>query len=191
MKRPCKISSVFRWLFMVQIGWVVLETTQPVIAAGPGLGIRSGGMLCIAQATAPAIAQADTNPQPDSPPSHPGSRLIVPSEGEREGKSLTPIASPDVGRSVRWLLVAFIFAACAAWLWWKRRSGGFSIAKVERKLRIEETRSLGSRQHLVIVRYENRKFLLGVTTGNIQYIASLGDGNDHRKGDSWRRSQPK
>jgi flagellar biogenesis protein FliO len=49
-------------------------------------------------------------------------------------------------------------------------SGG---SKAERKLHIEETRSLGHRQHLVVASYEGRRFLLGVCPGSIEYLSGL------------------
>jgi flagellar protein FliO/FliZ len=56
--------------------------------------------------------------------------------------------------------------------------GGFlgvfsGAAKAERKLHIEESRSLGHRQHLVVASYEGRRFLLGVCPGSIEYLSGL------------------
>ncbi len=49
--------------------------------------------------------------------------------------------------------------------------------KTARKLRIEESRVVGSRQHLVVVEYEGRKVLLGISPGRIDYLCALeGDG---------------
>ncbi len=46
-------------------------------------------------------------------------------------------------------------------------------SKAERKLHIEESRSLGHRQHLVVASYEGRRFLLGVCPGSIEYLSGL------------------
>ena len=56
--------------------------------------------------------------------------------------------------------------------------GGFfrmftGASKAERKLHIEESRSLGHRQHLVVASYEGRRFLLGVCPGSIEYLSGL------------------
>ena len=45
--------------------------------------------------------------------------------------------------------------------------------KAERKLHIEESRSLGHRQYLVVAAYEGRRFLLGVCPGSIEYLSGL------------------
>jgi flagellar protein FliO/FliZ len=45
--------------------------------------------------------------------------------------------------------------------------------KANRKLNIEESRSLGHRQYLVVASYEGRKFLLGVCPGSIEYLSGL------------------
>ena len=56
--------------------------------------------------------------------------------------------------------------------------GGFlgvfaGTSKAERKLHIEESRSLGHRQHLVVASYQGRRFLLGVCPGSIEYLSGL------------------
>lgn len=49
--------------------------------------------------------------------------------------------------------------------------------KGPRKLQISETRMLGGRQFLVVAEYDDRKILLGVCQGRIDYLCNLG-GND-------------
>jgi flagellar protein FliO/FliZ len=46
-------------------------------------------------------------------------------------------------------------------------------AKGPRKLDISETRMLGNRQFLIVAEYENRKMLLGVCPGRIEYLCTL------------------
>lgn len=46
-------------------------------------------------------------------------------------------------------------------------------AKSERKLHIEEMRSLGGRQFLVVAEYEGQKMLLGVVPGRIEHLCVL------------------
>jgi flagellar protein FliO/FliZ len=38
---------------------------------------------------------------------------------------------------------------------------------------IEETRSLGNRQYLIVAAYEEKKLLLGVTPGRIKLLCDL------------------
>lgn len=61
------------------------------------------------------------------------------------------------------------------------RSGFNSLhrrGKGERKLVISEARTLGNRQFLVVAEYENRKMLLGVCPGRIDYLSTLSGGGD-------------
>ena len=54
---------------------------------------------------------------------------------------------------------------------------GFAIfqpkLKGDRKLNIAETRMLGNRQFLVVAQYEDRKMLIGVCPGRIDYLCTL------------------
>ncbi len=67
------------------------------------------------------------------------------------------------------------------------RGGYFGVswgaAKVVRKLRIEERRTVGNRQHLVVAEYEGRRVLLGISPARIDYLCSLdGDGGGQSGG---------
>jgi flagellar protein FliO/FliZ len=42
-----------------------------------------------------------------------------------------------------------------------------------RALAVDETRSLGNRQYLVVASYEGKKFLLGVCPGRIEMLSAL------------------
>ena len=46
-------------------------------------------------------------------------------------------------------------------------------SKAQRKLHIEETKSVGNRQYLLVAEYEGRRFLLGVCPGRIDYLSGL------------------
>ena len=46
-------------------------------------------------------------------------------------------------------------------------------SKGQRKLHIEETKSVGNRQYLLVAEYEGRRFLLGVCPGRIDYLSGL------------------
>jgi flagellar protein FliO/FliZ len=58
------------------------------------------------------------------------------------------------------------------------KSGGFMVfqrgAKGPRKLTISETRMLGNRQFLVVAEFEEKKMLIGVCPGRIDYLCLLG-----------------
>lgn len=65
-------------------------------------------------------------------------------------------------------------ASGGAWLLWRNRKGGPTPGRrLIRQLAIEETRSLGSRQYLVVASYQDKKFLLGVCPGRIDLLAPL------------------
>jgi flagellar protein FliO/FliZ len=70
------------------------------------------------------------------------------------------------------VLVALLLAAVAAWLF-KRNRRSPAAGRDLRLLAIDETRSLGNRQYLVVASYEDKKFLLGVCPGRIDLLSSL------------------
>jgi flagellar protein FliO/FliZ len=80
------------------------------------------------------------------------------------------------------LFVYFILivALLAAGLYLTRSGFNFIPRKArgDRKLVISETRTLGNRQFLIVAEYENRKMLLGVCPGRIDYLATLSGGGD-------------
>lgn len=85
-------------------------------------------------------------------------------------------APGGVGISVvGYLLTIFLLLAAAAMV--LVRNGFFGVlrggSKVEKKLQIEETRSLGHRQYLVVAEYQGRRILLGVCPGRIDYLCGL------------------
>ncbi len=73
-----------------------------------------------------------------------------------------------------YVLTILVLAVAAAGVLFK---GGFmafkGASKAERKLHIEESRSLGHRQYLVVAEYDGRRFLLGVCPGSIEYLSGL------------------
>lgn len=89
-------------------------------------------------------------------------------------------AKDNEGRSSSWMLAgAFLLALGGGWLVLRRR--GLPLAKTLRTgrlLAIEETKSLGNRQYLVVAACEGRRFLLGVTPGQIQMLSPLDDDQD-------------
>lgn len=70
------------------------------------------------------------------------------------------------------LVLGLALAGAGAWLLWRQRRG-VPAGREMRALAIEETRSLGNRQFLVVASYEGRKFLLGVCPGRIDLLSPL------------------
>lgn len=66
-----------------------------------------------------------------------------------------------------------LLAAGGWWLWLKRRDGIRGPGGKVSRLTIAESRSLGSRQYLVVADYDGKKFLLGVCPGSIEMLTPL------------------
>ncbi len=82
------------------------------------------------------------------------------------------------GGSRAWLLVlAGALGAGGLWVLYRRRKAELGRVGGGRAIVVEETRSLGNRQYLVIAACDGRRFLLGVTPGRIELVAPL----DERK----------
>lgn len=78
------------------------------------------------------------------------------------------------------VLALLILAAVGAWMFMKNR-GTPGAGRDLRMLSIDETRSLGNRQFLVVASYEDKKFLLGVCPGRIDLLAPLHEGEETSK----------
>ncbi len=75
-------------------------------------------------------------------------------------------------------LVAVLALGCAGgWMLWRGRTGALAGlrggVRAPRNLVVEETRSLGNRQYLVVAAYQDKKFLLGVCQGRIDLLSAL------------------
>ncbi len=150
LKSPSTITSVTRWLIVVVVGCAVMETVQPMSAAEP-------------EASPTSTRSADTVLYPKDSPDRPSSA-----------------AKNNEGGGNSWMLAgAFLLALGGGWLVLRRR--GLPLAKAVRTgrlLAVEETKSLGNRQYLVVAACEGRRFLLGVTPGQIQMLSPLDDHED-------------
>ncbi len=102
--------------------------------------------------------------------------LILIGHGADAPAAPAPQAVPQLGGNsmqiaayLGGMLVLFIGGA------WLLRNGLPMMQKNKgtRKLNVSETRGLGGRQFLVVAEYENRKVLLGVCPGRIDYLCSL------------------
>jgi flagellar protein FliO/FliZ len=87
------------------------------------------------------------------------------------GAPASPVhADPGMGSMT--LVGAFLLAAVGGWLLLRGRKISLP-RRAARKLEIDETRSLGSRQYLVVASYEGKKLLLGVCPGRIDLLTPL------------------
>lgn len=82
-------------------------------------------------------------------------------------------AGKSGGSSTTILAIALLAGAGGWWLWLKRRCGVRGGLAGASHLTIAETKSLGSRQYLVVADYDGKKFLLGVCPGSIELLTSL------------------
>jgi flagellar protein FliO/FliZ len=126
---------------------------------GCKLGLRSLAMA-LALLLAPALAA-----QPKADP------VIYP----RGSAAADAPASAASGGSNASLILAGVLLAGAGgwWLWLKRRDGLRGPGGKTTRLNIAESRSLGSRQYLVVADYDGKKFLLGVCPGSIELLTPL------------------
>ncbi len=83
-----------------------------------------------------------------------------------------PPVHADPGMGSVTLVGALILAGVGGWLLLRGRKISFP-GRTARKLEIDETRSLGSRQYLVVASYEGKKLLLGVCPGRIDLLTAL------------------
>jgi flagellar biogenesis protein FliO len=89
-------------------------------------------------------------------------------------KSVSPAPSmDDLGR----MLGYTVLVACLAFLSYYFIKHGLPLYRArnneEKKLHVLEMKSLGNRQFLLVVGYEDQRLLLGVTPGKIDYLCPL------------------
>ena len=87
-----------------------------------------------------------------------------------------PAAKRGEGLGAASVLGVVLLAGAGGWMVWRGRKVNLG-GRDNRLLAIDETRSLGNRQYLVVASYEGKKVLLGVCPGRIDLLTSLtGDG---------------
>jgi len=100
-------------------------------------------------------------------------QVIVPKHAAEKS---APIAGGATGSGVLTVVAVLALAGAGAWLVWRGRGRGLAgFNRTARNLAVEETRSLGNRQFLVVASYQDKKFLLGVCPGRIDLLAPLNE----------------
>ena len=85
-----------------------------------------------------------------------------------------PAVSAATGSGPLTVVGVLALAGAGGWILWRARAGGPNqLSRVPRKLAVEETRSLGNRQYLVVASYQEKKFLIGVCPGRIDLLSAL------------------
>lgn len=118
--------------------------------------------MSAAETEAPAASRSDDT-------------VIYPQGSADRPAAATPDSAPG-GGSKLFLAGAFLLALGGGWLLLRRRGLPLSrVVRNERLITVEETKSLGNRQYLVVAGCEGRRFLIGVTPGRIQLLSPLDD----------------
>lgn len=97
-------------------------------------------------------------------------KVIFP-KGSTQAEAPAAAATTSVANSLT-LILGVALAGVGGWFVWRNRqrtTGGQTL----RSLAIDETKSLGNRQYLVVASYEGKRFLLGVCPGRIDMLTSL------------------
>ena len=88
------------------------------------------------------------------------------------GKTDAPAATATGSMNSMSLYLGLALAGAGGWMVWRNRRGK-PVGRDLRALAVDETRSLGNRQYLVVASYEGKKFLLGVCPGRIEMLSAL------------------
>jgi flagellar protein FliO/FliZ len=103
-------------------------------------------------------------------------KVIFPGASRTEA----PAKSAASGVNSVTLVLGLALAGVGGWLVWRNRRGT-PLGRETRALSVEETRSLGNRQYLVVASYEDKKFLIGVCPGRIDLLSPLDGGAPRAK----------
>jgi flagellar protein FliO/FliZ len=90
--------------------------------------------------------------------------------GAARGEALSKTEGTSLGSMS--LTIGLVLAGVGGWLVWRNRRGT-PVSREMRSLAINETRSLGNRQYLVVASYEEKRFLIGVCPGRIDLLSAL------------------
>lgn len=90
----------------------------------------------------------------------------------KSSRAEAPVQTEGPTLSSLSLLLGVALAGVGGWLVWRNRRQP-AAGRDQRALAVDETRSLGNRQYLVVASYAGRKFLIGVCPGRIDMLAPL------------------
>lgn len=123
-------------------------------------------VLCVAVALADLRAAEADAPGATAPSTLVGNPAPAPT---------LPVAPGAGGRFQLAIYFVLLLALLGGGLYVMRNGLGFlqPRPKGPRKLDITETRMLGNRQFLIVAEYEQRKMLIGVCPGRIDYLCTL------------------
>lgn len=114
--------------------------------------------------------------EPGDPAVSRSSDTVIYPKGSADRPESAASDSERGGGSKLFLAGAFLLALGGGWMLLRRRGLPLSrVARAERLIAVEETKSLGNRQYLVVASCEGRRFLIGVTPGRIQLLSPLDD----------------
>ena len=91
-----------------------------------------------------------------------------------KGTGASAPAQGSSGMSPMTAFLVVVLAGTGCWLLWRNKQMA-KVAGVGGKLAIAETKSLGSKQYLVVASYGSQKFLLGVCPGKINLLTPLNE----------------
>ncbi|WP_221030037.1 FliO/MopB family protein [Actomonas aquatica] len=163
-----RFTSVTRWLLVVA-GCTGLELVQPALAADPQ---PATAVAEDATSNESSTISEFEEPASSSAAERGGNTLLYPADGDNRigGGAVAPADHLSTG----WLLAGLVLVGAGVWVWLQRgrlpRRAGSA-----RLIDIEETKSLGNRQFLVVAACDGRRFLLGVSPGHINTLADLDD----------------
>lgn len=112
----------------------------------------------------PSPEGAEVTPQKNSAPAN--------SLGSFDSKSPSP-GLDELGRMLGYVVLFGALAVSGFYFFKNGFSFNLNRSNEQKRLQILEMRSLGNRQFLLVVGYEDQKFLLGVTPGKIDYLCAL------------------
>ena len=162
-----RFTSVTRWLLVVA-GCTGLEPVQSALAADPEPVAPVVAPTEVADAATQNFGESSSSPAAVRG----GDTVLYPADGD--ARVLGSAAAPADHLSTGWAVAGVVLVGVGIWLWLQRgRMQGRLGA--EKLIGIEETKSLGNRQFLVVASCDGRRFLLGVSPGRINTLADLDD----------------